>query len=441
MMANERIEHMKERLLQGVATAKRLGADGASLNYHCGESLDCSYESGRLKSASSRESSGYSITVLRDGRLGSVSGNRVEDIELMVERAVSLAAVGSVAHFDAYPEPGEPVSVVRAADSTRAMTREQFVEAGAKIVDAFKAIDPEMDISAGGGRSESAGVLVTSGGVVHEGERTGWHLSGGIQRTEGTDMLFAHAGRSWCEANELYDPQYVIDRVSRDLEWAAEMADAPADGKTQIFLPPQTLSWMLGPVLGGFNGRSVAKGTSPLRDHLGETYFAENLTIEDRPHIPYHPSSAEIDSVGIPTRGCKLVENGVINMFLYDLDSAGLAGAAPTGHSGCSPYHPVVLPGTILSEDMLAGIEDGLYIKSLLGFGQSNIANGDFSGNVALGFRIRNGKVVGRVKNTMISGNLFDLLKRDLVFSSDVDPVSSMPSAILSGVNVAAAKK
>jgi hypothetical protein len=41
----------------------------------------------------------------------------------------------------------------------------------------------------------------------------------------------------------------------------------------------------------------------------------------------------------------------------------------------------------------------------------------------------------------MISGNLFDLLKRDLVFSSDVDPVSSMPSAILSGVNVATAKK
>jgi PmbA protein len=134
------------------------------------------------------------------------------------------------------------------------------------------------------------------------------------------------------------------------------------------------------------------------------------------------------------------VENGVVGMFLYDLDSAGLAGATPTGHAGCSPYHAVVSPGEILSEELLAGIQDGLYIKSLLGFGQSNIANGDFSGNVALGFRIRGGKIVGRVKNTMISGNLFQLLKRDLVLSSDVDPVSLMPSAILNGVNVAGAK-
>ncbi|MBT7303570.1 MAG: TldD/PmbA family protein [Victivallales bacterium] len=439
-MATSRMEAMRDRMLAGLATAKKLGADGASLGYSRGESLDCSYESGRLKSARTRETAGYSITALRDGRLGSVSGNRIEDIDLMVERAVSLAAVGSVAHFDAYPAPAAHASVPRASAATRAMPREQFVEAGARIVAELKAIDPEMDISAGGSRSESAGVMVTSGGVVHEGERTSWGLSGGIQRTEGTDMLFAHAWRGWCEPNEFFDPDYIINRVRRDLEWSAEMADAPADGKTQVFLPPEAFSWMLGPVLGGFNGRSVAKGTSPLRDHLGECYFAENLTIEDRPHIPFHPSSAEIDSVGVPTRPCKLVENGVVGMFLYDLDSAGLAGATPTGHAGCSPYHAVVSPGEILSEDLLAGIQDGLYIKSLLGFGQSNIANGDFSGNVALGFRIRGGKIVGRVKNTMISGNLFELLKRDLVLSSDVDPVSLMPSAILNGVNVAGAK-
>lgn len=439
-MATPHIETMKERLLAGLEKAKRLGADGASLGYSRGESLDCSYESGRLKGAGSHESASYSITVLRDGRLGTVSGNRMEDVELMVERAVALAAVGSVAHFSAYPEAAPYVTVPRAAASTRAMGRELFVAAAGQIVEAMKAIDPDMDINASGNRSESEGVMVTSGGVVHSGERTSWGLSCGVQRTEGTDMLFAHSWRGWCERNEFFDPDYIIDHIRQDLAWATTRADAPVDGTTQIFLPPETFAWMLGPVLGGFNGRSVAKGTSPLRDHLGECYFAKNLTIEDRPHIPFHPGSAEIDSVGIPTRPCKLVEDGVIRMFLYDLDSAGLAGAAPTGHSGCSPYHPVVVPGTATSADLLAGIEDGLYVKGLLGFGQSNIANGDFSGNVALGYRIRHGQIVGRVKNTMISGNLFDLLKRDVVLSSDVDPVTLMPSAILHGVKVAAAR-
>ena len=138
-MATSRMEAMRDRMLAGLATAKKLGADGASLGYSRGESLDCSYESGRLKSARTRETAGYSITALRDGRLGSVSGNRIEDIDLMVERAVSLAAVGSVAHFDAYPAPAAHASVPRASAATRAMPREQFVEAGARIVAELKA--------------------------------------------------------------------------------------------------------------------------------------------------------------------------------------------------------------------------------------------------------------------------------------------------------------
>lgn len=439
-MATAHIEQMKDRLLQGLDLARKLGADGGILDYSRGESLNCKYESGRLKGAGSRETAGYSITILRNGRLATVSGNRIEDIELMVERAVSLAAVGSVAHFTAYPEAAPYTKVPRAAASTLAMSRELFVEAAGRIVEAMKAIDPGMDIGARGARNQSEGVTVTSGGVVHADEDTSWFLSGSVQRTEGTDMLFSHAGRGWCERNEFFDPDYLIGQIRQDLDWAAVKADAPANGKTQIFLPPDTFEWMLGPVLGGFNGRAVAKGTSPLRDHLGERYFAENLTIEDRPHRPFYPYAAEIDSVGIPTRPCTLIDGGVIGMFLYDLDSAGLAGTAPTGHSCCSPYHPVVLPGATPSADLLAGIADGLYIKGLLGFGQSNIENGDFSGNVALGYRIRNGQIVGRVKNTMIAGNLFDLLKRDVVLSADVDPVSQMPSVILHGVNVSAAR-
>jgi len=83
---------------------------------------------------------------------------------------------------------------------------------------------------------------------------------------------------------------------------------------------------------------------------------------------------------------------------------------------------------------MLAGIEDGLYIKSLLGFGQSNIDNGDFSCNVALGFRIRHGELVGRVKNTMIAGNLYECLSRGVRLSSDRDPILRMPHAVLQGI-------
>ena len=43
--------------------------------------------------------------------------------------------------------------------------------------------------------------------------------------------------------------------------------------------------------------------------------------------------------------------------------------------------------------------------------GQSNILGGDFNANVLLGYRIDGGKVTGRVKNTVISGNVYTALK------------------------------
>ena len=82
----------------------------------------------------------------------------------------------------------------------------------------------------------------------------------------------------------------------------------------------------------------------------------------------------------------------------------------------------------------------GLFIKQLLGFGQGNLANGDFSANVALGFVIENGEIVGRLKNAMVAGNIFDLLMGDVRISSDVDAQLRQPYLLVPNVSVVSAK-
>ncbi|HUT73495.1 MAG TPA: metallopeptidase TldD-related protein [Armatimonadota bacterium] len=47
-----------------------------------------------------------------------------------------------------------------------------------------------------------------------------------------------------------------------------------------------------------------------------------------------------------------------------------------------------------------------------MGLGQSNIMNGDFSVNVSLGYKIEEGEIVGRVKNTMLADDACDALMR-----------------------------
>jgi len=60
---------------------------------------------------------------------------------------------------------------------------------------------------------------------------------------------------------------------------------------------------------------------------------------------------------------------------------------------------------------MVQSIDEGIIVEQLLGAGQGNSLGGDFSGNVLLGYKIEKGEIVGRVKDTMISGNVYQLLK------------------------------
>jgi len=181
----------------------------------------------------------------------------------------------------------------------------------------------------------------------------------------------------------------------------------------------------------------VFKGTSPLKEKLGQPCFDSKLTLRDEPHLDFAPGSSAYDDVGLPTHPATLIDSGVIKMFLYDYDTAHLAGVEPTAHSGCEPYNIRLQLGDTPSAELLRSIPRGLYVKYLLGFGQGNIGNGDFSSNVALGFLMENGEIAGRVKNTMLAGNIFELLKQDLRFSSDCQPGTCLPWLLLPEVRVA----
>jgi PmbA protein len=70
-----------------------------------------------------------------------------------------------------------------------------------------------------------------------------------------------------------------------------------------------------------------------------------------------------------------------------------------------------LVPGDARFENVLAGISEGLLVYDCIGGGQSNVLAGDVAINVSSGFRIGNGKVTGRVKDTMIAGNAYEMLR------------------------------
>jgi PmbA protein len=85
---------------------------------------------------------------------------------------------------------------------------------------------------------------------------------------------------------------------------------------------------------------------------------------------------------------------------------------------------------------LIASMEDGLIIDQMLGGGAG--ISGDFSINVDLGYRVKQGMVLGRVKDTMVSGNVYTALKQILELGDDADWNGSCytPSLIVAGLSV-----
>lgn len=438
-MRKAMIDDAKELLTGALTTARALGAAAAKGNFRQAEHVGCRFESGRLKNADTRHSLSFVVEVLADGKRASAAGNEPSRLDEIVRRAVELVKVGSAAHFGAYPAPSAACDVKTHSPATARLPRGALIGACEHVVEGLKAYNADLFIEAAAAREESESVVVTSGGICAAWRQTGWSLSAFAQRTEGTDMLFAGWSRHGVDLNDQWEPDLILRRTLEDLR-NGERVVAPPVGRATAFLPPEVLGMLLGALAMGVSGRNVARGVSPLGDRLGEKIFDDCLTVVDDPHADFQPGARAIDDNGIPTRVMPIVTDGLLANFLYDLDSAGLAGAEPTGNNHCAPYAMKVLPGGTASRELLAEIDDGIYIRDLMGFGQGNLMNGDFSCNVGLGFRIRGGRIIGRVKDTMVAGNIYELLKSNVRLSSDVDGVTRMPSAVVEGISVSAAE-
>ena len=126
-----------------------------------------------------------------------------------------------------------------------------------------------------------------------------------------------------------------------------------------------------------------------------------------------------------------------------------MMGTASTGHGqrdfSTQPQPATtnlsIAPGRKTLAEIVKSIDRGIIVHDLLGAGQSNLLAGDFSANIGLGFKIEKGRVTGRVKDAMVAGNVYDLLKNQLAAISketEWQGANLTPAMLFDGVSVAA---
>ena len=419
-------------------------ADQAEVFSVSSTSIPVSYEGNRLKSVDTRESSGIALRIIKDGRIGFSSTTNTEDTEGLVARAVEMLPFGARAHM-AFPDPAEYTLVPTYDEGAAALQSASLVEVGGALIDKMHGDFPDVVWEGRVSQSVSTTRLLNSNGLV--AEETSSSVGLGVEGTlvRDTDMLFVYGRSSSCKPD--LDVDGVIAALTRKLRWAERVAAAPTGQVPVIFTPQAVAGLLLGPLMAGFNGRNIVQQSSPLIEKLGTRMLDPRITVWDDPTNPYVPGSRSFDDEGVPATRFPVVQEGVIANFFYDLQTAGQAGAATTGsaHRGLGslpgPGASVIViePGDTTFADMIAGHEKALVVESFLGAGQGNILGGDFSANVLLGYAVENGEVTGRVKDTMVAGNVYAILEALGALGSEPEWVGGslrIPALCCNGVSV-----
>ena len=394
--------------------ARRAGA-AAEVFYEASESRPAEFENNKLKYLATRSERGAGVRVIRNGRVGFSSTSDFGRLDELVENALESAAFGEEARFE-FPAVCQAAEVsVFDAEVGEVSTR-RIVEVGEEAIERVLSRHPEVQCSAAVAASVGEERVANSRGldIGHRSSTFSMDLTALAVQDDGLVWV----GDGWTNCRLRTDSTALTDKIISDLDLAREEAEISTGVYPAIFTANAMASLLIS-LSDGVNGKVVQKGVSPLGGRLGERIFDERITVWDDGVMDYAASSAPHDTEGLRSRRTALIERGVLKNFLFDLQTAGLMNAEPTGNglrnSGSMPVpghnNTVVAVGDTACEDMVRGIRRGLLVDHVMGGGMSNTLAGEFSVNLELGFLIEDGRPAGRVKNCMLFGNMYELLK------------------------------
>lgn len=189
---------------------------------------------------------------------------------------------------------------------------------------------------------------------------------------------------------------------------------------------------------------SVAPRASILADKLGETIAHEAVTAIDDGTIRNEWGSIAIDDEGMETRRTVLIDKGRLVSYLVDRLGEIKTGYARTGSGRRQSYrfppasrmrNTFIAPGDASFEDLIAGIDFGLYARRM-GGGSVTPGTGDFNFSVREAYLIRNGRIAEPVRGATLIGNGADILKKISRVGRDLELAAGMCGSISGSIPV-----
>ena len=428
---------------EAVAHARKLGADAAHAVAADGRSTDISILDGKIEKLEQSEARDISLKVYAGKSSASIAGSvlTAEAIRRLAATALEMARLAPPDPYAGVADPDQLATDIPDLDLAAIdLPGTATLEALARRAEAAALAVPGVTKSSGAGasRSETTLGVAISNGFAQGYRRTGVGLSMSAIAGEGTAMQRDYDYSSAIHFADLMAPE----TIGRNAGERAVKRMSPRKVRSQavpVIYDRRVASSLLAHLLGAINGAAIARGTSFLKESMGQALFGSGISIIEDPFIRRGLGSRPFDGEGLACHRRNLIDSGVLTGWVLDLRAARQLGLAPTGQGsrgGPSTSNVYLPPGAASPEDQIAMLPQGLYVTELLG-SSINMVTGDYSRG-ASGFWIENGALTYPVSEITIAGNLRDMF-RTIAPASNLEFRSSVnaPNCLVEGLTIA----
>jgi PmbA protein len=430
-----------EQLLE---LALKHGASAAEVYVSNSQSHPVYFEANRLKQLENISSEGIALRLWKNNQPGlAIAYGDLEPLDL-VEKALAISALNEPEEIYLNPQPQncrpkfEPEIIEIAQTSPEQLTK-QLISIGEAAIAQITSLYPEVICESEWDFNDDSMRLINSLGL--ECSYSDRSVDGYISAELVRDEDFLNIGQSHSDRG-LFSSDLLTLPILQHLEWSARNA-AAANGKIPIIFTSKAADTLWGIVAEACSGRHVRQKTTPWLDKLDRLVISPAITLTQNPTLGIH--SLPFDDEGTPTQTVTWIEQGILKGFYGDRRTAAelnlpLTGNGFRGGLGSYPspsmFNLIVNEGTGNLSDLISTISDGILIDQILG--DTPDLSGDFSINVDLGYRIKQGQIMGRVKDTMVSGNAYIALNNLIQLGCDRTWQGSLytPSLIVDGLSV-----
>ena len=429
-----------------VQAALKAGADAAEAVSADRRALSVGVRNGGLEDVEREESRDLGLRVFVGQRQASVSASDLSSATRarLVERAVAMARLAPEdPHAGFAPEDRLARGPFPALDLFDPSERSaETLERTAAEAEAAALAVAGVARSEGGHASWSSSRwrLVTSHGFDGAYEGSAFSLGVGVIAEKDGAMERGGESRSTRHLADLPGAEQ-IGRKAGERAVARVGPRKIASTTAPVIFDNRMAGQIVSPALGAISGPSIARGTSFLKDRMGQRVFAEGVSLIDDPFRPRGMGSTPFDDEGVAVEKRALFDDGVLTTWLLNSAAARQLGLQSTGHasrglagpSGVSTHNLHMTPGERDLAGLMADAGTGLLITSM--FGPSLNGNtGDWSAGVS-GFWFEDGQIAYPVSEVTVAGKLTELYLRmqrgsDLEFRSSFNVPSLMFDAV-----------